>query len=264
MNQTFEIRRFSLLLKLHLHEHLKSYLLGTGVLFGVWLIVLLPNAAKISGFYESVYKNHGTLFGVLSTGAGAWFASESFRMVSTPVRGIPFLTLPASQLEKFLVALLMLLLFIPVFLGVFYTAEGICFSIINARLPQGSPRYELLDLLGPHMDPYMRYLALATLAFFLLGSIYFPKLPFVKTGVIAFCLFFLVTVGLNEFLIRQFFPGHELYGGTPFRDVHFIQNRRWYQLDLEGYPDLIVRTLLVLALPALVSIAYVRFKEKEL
>ncbi|MFD1143494.1 hypothetical protein ACFQ4C_20375 [Larkinella insperata] len=264
MNQTFAINRFGLLLKLHLYEHLKSYLLGIGVLFGVWLLMLLPSATKIDTFHESIYRNHAMLFSLIASGAGAWFASESFRVVSTPVRGIPFLTLPASQLEKFLVALLMLLLFVPVFLGVFYTAEGICFSIVNARLPQGSPRYELLNLLGPHMDPVMRYLTLVTLAFFLVGSIYFPKLPFVKTGVIAFTLFFLVTLVLNEFLLRHMLPGHEMYGGTPFQEARFIQNRRFYRIELDGNPDLIVKTILVLALPALLYIAYARFKEKEL
>ncbi|MGV3558209.1 hypothetical protein [Larkinella arboricola] len=264
MNQTFSINRLGLLLKLHLHEHLKSYLLGMGVLFGVWLLMLLPSATKVDIFHESIYRNHAMLFGFIFGGAGAWFASESFRMVSTPVRGIPFLTLPASQLEKFLVAFLMLLVFIPVFMGVFYTAEGICFSIINARLPQGSPRYELLNLLGPHIDPSMRYLTLITLAFFLVGSIYFPKLPFVKTGVIAFTLFFLVTIVLNEFLLRHLLPGHEMYSGTPFRDARFIQNRRFYRLELEGNPDLIIKTILMLAIPALLYIAYIRFKEKEL
>ncbi|GAB3270728.1 hypothetical protein GCM10027347_41600 [Larkinella harenae] len=264
MNQTFNFPRFLLLLKLHLHEHLNSYLLGIGVLFGVWLIAFMPSAAKITAFHESVYRNHGTMFGIIATGAGAWFASEAFRMVSTPVRGIPYLTLPASQLEKFLVAFSMLLLFIPVFLSIFYTAEGICFSIINARLPQGSPHYAFLNILGPYMDPVMRYIALITPYFFLVGSIYFSKLPFVKTGVIAFALLFLVLTFLNDWIIRQLIPGHEQYGSTPFRELSFLENRRWYRLELTGKTYLIVNTILLLAIPSLSYIAYIRFKEKEL
>ncbi|RCR68525.1 hypothetical protein [Larkinella punicea] len=264
MNQTFNFYRFGLVLKLHLSEHLKTYLLGAGVLFGIWSVLLLPTAAKITVFSESIYRNHTTLFGVIYCGAGAWFASELFRTVSTPVRGIPYLTLPASRLEKFLVVFVMMLLFIPVFIGVFYAAEGICFSIINARLPAVSPKYQLLNLAGPYMDIVMRYLTLITPSFFLVGSIYFTKVPFVKTAVIAFCILFSVMLLNSEILIHQFFPGHEQYGGTPFREVFFLQNRRWYHLELSGNSDLIVKTILLLAVPSLWYIAFTRFKEKEL
>lgn len=264
MNQTFSFHRFGLVLKLHLSEHLKSYLLGMGVLLGVWFVMLLPSAFKVTVFHESIYRNHSMLFGFIGCGAGAWFASEAFRSVGTPVRGIPYLALPASQLEKFLAAFLMLLLFVPAFLGIFYTVEGICFSIINDRLPQSSPRYQLLNLLGPHMDPFLRYLTLLTPSFFLVGSIYFAKLPFVKTSVIAFVLFFFTMLVINELLMRQLFPGHENYGGTLFQEVSFLENNRWYRLELKGTADQVVQTILLLAIPSLWYIAYVRFKEKEI
>ncbi|GAB3899387.1 hypothetical protein GCM10028803_20440 [Larkinella knui] len=264
MNQTFSLHRFGLVLKLHLSEHLKSYLLGTGVLAGVLLLLLSPDAARLSVFHESIYRKHGIFFGFIFCGAGAWFASEAFRVVSTPVRGIPHLALPASQLEKFLAVFLMVLLFVPVYLGVFYTIEGITFSIINARLPAGSPRYELLDITGEYLDSEMRYLTFLTPSFFLVGSIYFSKVPFVKTAVIAFVLFFITSLFLNEFIIRQLFPHREHYGNTLFQEVSFIENRRWYRLELSGQSRIIVNSILVLIIPFLWFIAYIRFKEKEL
>jgi hypothetical protein len=264
MNQTFNFHRFGLVLKLHLSEHLKSYLLGIGVLAGVWLLMLTPDTTRLSVFHESIYRKHGIFFGFIFCGAGAWFASEAFRMVSTPVRGIPFLTIPASQLEKYLAVFLMLLLFVPVFLGVFYTIEGITFSIINARLPVGSPLYELLDLTSEYMDPEMRYLTFITPSFFLIGSIYFSKVPFVKTAVIAFVLYFITALFLNEFIIRQLFPPREHYGQILFQEVSFIQNRRWYRVEMADQPQVIVNTLLVMIIPFLWFIAFVRFKEKEL
>lgn len=264
MNQTFSFSRFGLVLKLHLSEHLKSYLLGIGVLVGVWLMMLSPDAVRLSVFNESIYRKHGVLFGFIFCGAGAWFASEAFRMVSTPVRGIPYLALPASQLEKFLSVFLMLLLFIPVFLGVFYAIEGITFSIINNRIPAGSPRYELLDLTSKYLEKDMRYMAYIVPPFFLIGSIYFTKLPFVKTAVIAFLIFFVTALFLNDFIIRQLFPAREHYGSTLFQEVSFIENRRWYTVDLAGTPRLIINTVLILMVPAMWFIAYIRFKEKEL
>lgn len=263
MNQRFDLRRFGLVLQLHLSEHIRSYLLGIGVLLGVWIIMLAPSTARTTHFGENVYRFHGILFSFLFGGAGAWFASEAYRMVSTPIRGIPHLMLPASQLEKYLVGLLMLGLFVLVFISVFYTVEGICFAIINARLPLDEPRYALLNLAGPHIDFDIRYLSWLTPSFFLLGSIYFAKSAFVKTSVIAFLLYFVV-IFLNEWLILLLFPAREHYGPTPFSDVFFLQNGRRYDIELVGLPSLLTRAIALAATPILWFIAYVRFKEKQL
>jgi len=263
MNNTFDLRRFGLALQLHLSEHTRSYLMGIGVLFGVWIVMLAPSTARTTHFGENVYRFHGILFSFLFGGIGAWFASEMFRVLSTPIRGIPQLMLPASQLEKYLVGLLMLLLFALVFIGVFYTVEGICFSIINSRLPAAEPRYELLNLAGPHIDFDIRYLSWLTPSFFLLGSIYFAKGAFVKTSVIAFLLYFFVII-LNDVLIAQLFPAREHYRPTPFSDVFFQQNGRRYDVELAGLPKLIITSLSLAVAPVLWFIAYIRFKEKQL
>jgi hypothetical protein len=264
MNQTFDFRRFTLVLRLHLFEHFRTYLMGIGVLVGVWILMLAPSTARTAHYSEGVYRFHGILFSFIVGGAGAWFASELFRVVSTPLRGIPYLTLPASQLEKYLVGLLMLLLFAPVFIGVFYTVEGICFFIINSRLPPDEPHYQLLDLLGPHIPFDFRYLSWLTLPFFFLGSIYFTKVPFVKTSIIAFLIYFAI-IFLNEFIIIELFPAREHYGSTPFVEVFFLhQTGGRYNLELTGISKLSINAILLLVAPVLWFIAYVRFTEKEL
>ena len=263
MNQTFNFQRFTLLLRLHLSEYIRTYLMGVCILFSIWIIMLAPSTAKITHFSESLYRTHGVLFGFIFCGASAWFASESFRVVNTPMRGIPFLTLPASQLEKYLVAFLMILLFVLVFVAVFYTVEGVCFSIINARLPQIEPRYHLLDLSGPFAPIELRYCALFGAPLFFLGSIYFPKVAFIKTSIVAFLLLF-ATMFLDEFVVNQVFPGRDFYASTAFTEVHFKQNNIWYEIELMGVPKLIIRGSLLLMTLALWVTAYVRFKEKEL
>ncbi|GAA4459935.1 hypothetical protein GCM10023189_34290 [Nibrella saemangeumensis] len=263
MNQLFDLRRFGLLVQLHLSEHLKTYLMGIAVLFGIWIVMLAPSTARTAHFNESVYRLHGILFSFLFGGAGAWFASEAFRVVGTPVRGIPHLMLPASQLEKYLLGLLMLLLFVPVFLGVFYTVEAVCFAIINSRLPVAEPRYQLLNLAGDAIPFDLRYLSWAAPSLFLLGSIYFAKVPFVKTCIVAFLIYFFFLF-LNELLILQVFPVREHYGNTPFAEVFFLQSGRRYDLELTGLPRQVIYSVLLLMVPALWFTAYIRFKEKEL
>lgn len=251
------------MVRLHLSEYLKTYLMGIAVLFGIWIIMLAPSTVRTTHFNESVYRLHGILFSFIFGGAGAWFASEAFRVVSTPVRGIPYLMLPASQLEKYLLSLLMLLLFIPVFIGVFYTVESVCFAVMNSRLPLAEPRYQLLDLGGAYIPFDLRYLSWAAPSLFLLGSIYFPNLPVVKTSIVAFLLYFFI-IFLNEVFIRQVFPTREHYGSTPFAEVFFWQNERRYGLELTGVARQLIYATLLLLVPALWFTAYVRFKEKEL
>ncbi|GAA4397203.1 hypothetical protein GCM10023187_06290 [Nibrella viscosa] len=263
MNQNFDLRRFGLLVLLHLSEHLKTYLMGIAVLFGVWIVMLAPSTARATHFTEGLYRYHGIVFSFLFGGGGAWFASEAFRTVSTPVRGIPHLMLPASHLEKYLLGFLMLLLFVPVFIGVFYTVEGICFAIINSRLPVAEPHYQLLNLAGPAIPFDLRYLSWSAPSLFLLGSIYFAKVPFVKTSVVAFLIYFFL-VFLNEFLILEVFPTREHYGTTPFAEVYFLQSGRRYDLELTGLSRQLIYAVLLLTVPALWFTAYIRFKEKEL
>ena len=263
MQSSFNLRRFGLVLQLHLSEHIRSYLLGVGVLFGVWIVLLAPSTARTTHFGESIYRFHGIMASFLFGGAGAWFASETFRVVSSPLRGIPHLMLPASPLEKYLVGLLMLLGFALVFVGVFYAVEGICFALINARLPAAEPRYGLLNLMGPHVPFDVRYLAWLTPSFFLLGSIYFPKGAFIKTSALAFLLYFAVTF-LNEWLILELFPAREHYGSTPFSDLYFQQQGRRYELELVGAPKWLVHAILLTLAPVFWFTAYVRFTEKQL
>ncbi|WP_338871920.1 hypothetical protein WBJ53_26650 [Spirosoma sp. SC4-14] len=263
MNQIFSLHRFGLLLKLHLSEHLRTYLMGISLLFGIWIVLMAPTAIKTTHFHESLYRAHGVFFGAVFCGAGAWFASEAFRVVSTPTRGIPYLTLPASQLEKFLVAGLMIAAFMLIATAVFYTVEGTFFSFINSRLPQGEPSYKLLDLSNPAVPPEFSLAILLGLPFFFLGSIYFDKVPFVKTGVIAFLILF-VSVFLNEILVGQLFPKRNYYGSSLFREVHFVQNNTWYEIELTDLPKLAVNGILLLIALGLWYTAYIRFKEKEI
>lgn len=262
MNQTFSFHRFGLLLKLHLSEHLRTYLMGISLLFGIWIILLAPTTIKTTHYHESLYRIHAGFFGAVFCGAGAWFASEAFRVVGTPTRGIPYLMLPASQLEKFLVASLMIVAFTLVATVVFYTVEGAFFSLLNARLPQGEPHYKLLDLSSPTFPPELFLGALLGLPLFFLGSIYFDKVPFVKTAVIAFLILF-VGIFLNEFVVSRLFPERDYYGSSLFREVHFQQNGIWYELELTDLPKLLVNAALLLIALGLWFTAYIRFKEKE-
>jgi len=262
MNETFHFRRFTLLVSIHLREHRKSYLLGVSALVGLWVLILALPTVRTIHYHESMYRFHGILFSCLLGITGSWFASEVFRMLGTPLRGIPYLMLPASQLEKFGVGLLMHLLFMLLFTAIFYGLEALSFAIINNRLPADEPRYTLLNLFGDAVPVDLRYLALVMPCLFLLGSLYFPTVPFVKTSLVALLLYFLVVL-TNDLLLEQLLPYAYGFRSVPFKELIVEQSGRHYYVALTGVPKLLINSVLVLVGPALWLIAYLRLKEKE-
>lgn len=173
-NQHFNLTRFGRLARKHAAENLRAYALGAAVLLGGMLLVL--------GFLT--YLQHrpldvagqANLFTFLLLSAGSFFASLAFGQFGEGRQAALALTLPASQVEKYLLAwLISLPVFVVVFIADFYLADWLVMHTIS---PQPGP---LLPLLTGQAVPSLRLL-LAVNGLALLGSIYFPRLAFVKTA----------------------------------------------------------------------------------
>jgi hypothetical protein len=111
MSQYVNLTRFGRLARKHLGEYATSYLLGAAVLLG-GLLVLLGFLTYIQHrpMNESM---QAILFMLCLLGAGSLFASTVFAQFGAGRQAALALTLPASQLEKFLLAWLISL---PLFL----------------------------------------------------------------------------------------------------------------------------------------------------
>ncbi|WP_128546916.1 hypothetical protein [Larkinella soli] len=266
MNQTFSFRRFGLLFRLYLSEHLRTYLMGLGVLTGVWLF-MLSQMLNLERFYPSIYAGHTQSLILVFSAASTWYTSELFKVVQNPVRGIPYLALPASMFEKYLVPLTMMFLFIPVFLADFYLIEGFYVSIVNGKLPAGSQKYTVLDFNHPEVRWFHipMFIALLAQSFFFVGSIYFPKVPFVKTGIAALLLF-LVGYYFNRALLSWQLPSTAVMRNPfPFLGFSFqTPDEKGYYLELTDTGKEAVRIFWYLMFPALWFITYVRFREKQI
>ena len=271
MNQTFDLRRFGLLLKLHLSEHLRTYLMGMVVLLGALaLLFLMINTLRLANYYVYIYGLHSQVFVFAFAVSGCWFASESFKSLQNPVHGIPYLMIPASTLEKFLVTLVLILLFIPVYTAIFYLVEGFFFAVVNANLPANSEHYSLMNPYQPEVRNayFPLFLALLAYSFFFLGALYFAKAPFVKTGLVAFLLCVAIIL-IHQNVLTWLLPERSIIGGgIPF--VRFVintgqtTNHQFYDVRLQGVAYQAVMLFWYFMLPALCAITYVRFREKQL
>jgi len=206
MSQYVNLTRFGRLVRKHLAEHAMSYLLSAAVLLG-GLLVLLGFLTYIQHrpLNESL---QAVLFMLCLLGAGSLFASTIFAQFGAGRQAALALTLPASQLEKYLLAwLLSLPVFLVVFVADFYLADWLVMHLVS---PAPGP---LLPLLSGHEVPGLRlFLALHGLALF--GSIFFPRLAFVKTAFLVLAV--AVLVGVVNFQLLNGWLGGNLGMAIPF------------------------------------------------
>jgi hypothetical protein len=182
MNQTFDIHRFTLMLKLDLAEKGRNMLLLATMLIVAILLMLLPitMSKEWSGFREALHII--ALFCVLLFGS-TFYTSYAFTQYSSPSTGIAALLVPASKLEKFLSSLLINLVFIIPFLLFFIKLHHVTIDIANAKLPVGGMKYNFLPA---EVFTYFNYCYFILHSVVFLGSIYFTKASYIKTAVFAF------------------------------------------------------------------------------
>lgn len=257
-NQTFSFARFGRLFSRHTAEHLPAYLMTAAVGAGGMLVVL--------GFLTYVQGSAPTmggqsvLFTLFLLGGCAIFTSTVFAQFGDKRQASVALTLPASHLEKFLVAWMYSLpVFLLVFIPLFYLADA---AAVYAGLAPGQTP-ELLDLVAARRD-FAGTLGLLTAlhAAWLWGSIRFEKKHFVKTSFAV--LLVLGGLSLVNFQVLKRLVGIDLLPAVPFTKLRFMEGPQFYSVDLPASQAAWL-ALVPLALAVLLwAAAYLRLTEKQL
>jgi hypothetical protein len=273
MNQLFSFKRFSLLISKHWADNKKRYLLsviGFALLLIVWFIFTLlvdPHSPmekeiQILTFFFSLF------------GLGAFYASQYFRDLGSRSKGINFLLVPASALEKILCSILFtVVIFFSVFTAVFYLVDVLMIAISNQVLTSHEParqqgvinifRASMLPL--DEMSTFNVLLIFFTVqSIFLLGSVYFPKYSFIKTVISGFVVFFLVFC-LIYVLYEHLMPRGGYVGGslTSYRVSRYGSGVD-HLVQIPGWIDDMVYFILMYAIaPFLWVVSYYRLKEKQ-
>lgn len=250
MNQFFNLTRFGRLLRKHTTEHLPTYALGAAVLTG-GILVVLGFLAYIQGGLS--HGQQGILFTLLLLAAGSFFTSLVLAQFGAGSRAALALTLPASHLEKYLVAWLFSLpVFLGVFVAAFYLADWLVIGL--SREPDTVVRlFESKEIRGVLTS----FLVLHGVA--LWGSIFFARQQFLKTAFSAALA--AIVLAVVNFQIIKAMLGKAVQMGLPFGTVS-LQNDAPLTLPASQEQWL---GLLPLALAALLWLAaYARLTEKQL
>jgi len=258
MNNTFNLNRFMLLFKKHSIEHAKTYLLSVIVLMGLIFIVLGFNSYTNRGLLDRNAQQLTFMFIML--GGGSIFTSMGFIELGDKKKAIPFLTLPASHFEKYLVSWLYgYVIFQLMFIAAFYVVD---IAVIHLGTQPTDERNQLLNIFSSDERFSMVFLFYAFLnGLALWGAVFYEKMHFIKTAVVFFvCL--TVMIALNNHLLHLF-VGQELEGKVPFQGAGINDHVHFWQI----YPDKSITQIgpyiIVLMAGLLWTSAYFRLKEKE-
>jgi len=263
MNNTFDAKRFGRLVKKTLLERPMQTLGLIGLL--LILSLILYSVIKTFGGFGPA-QNITFIWGL--AGGGCFLASFVFGYFSSNASGSSFLTLPASNFEKWLCGVLIAGVFYPViFLLFFRLVDSSFVGIYHHGLDPAAPFYKQLyqsvyifdfnGFVACKVYPMAGFLTGAMLV----GSLYFNKVAFIKTA-IGMSIVVLGVMGINWLMATLLF-GH-INNASVFNSVTIPAGKEEGSIELpRGFVD-IINDSIWYVLPAMLwLLAFTRLREKE-
>lgn len=239
MTQSFDAGRWWLLVAKHWAENLKKYSLALIAITGLlvfWYVLLLLTDNRHS-------MDTGTQIGTYYTGlflAGCLYGSILFSDLGSKTKGLNYLAVPASHLEKLLCSLFyVVIVFFTVYTALFYTVDVLMVKISNAvehsrwlKYHETWRLYEPQNVTNVFYEKgysnkenvlyYLLLLFFVLQSAFVLGSVYFPKFSFIKT-VISLLLIGLVIAFIIAKVLLPILPPGSFYKGIDSYHVYTMQ-----------------------------------------
>lgn len=263
MNDTFNIKRFSWLLKKTLLERpLQMFgLIGLTVLISLLMYAICKTLA---GFEEA--QNLSFIFGLV--GGGSFLASFVFNYFSSNSAGSSYLTLPASHFEKWLCGILIIGIFFTIlFLVIYRVIDSTFVSLFHNSLDPQDPyykeKYESVHILPLNgfvaSKAYMMYLN--SIGAMLVGSLYFNKSGYIKTALIV-CVLYIGGHFLNYLIANLVFDSIDK--ALPYYCVFIPVGKDFGKVLLPDYASEAVDICILFVVPTIFYLAaFIRLQEKE-
>ncbi len=180
-SNVFHAPRFGAYFKKHIVDNLRLYLMSLVVLVGLLIAIGLMSVFT-TGRTEIIDANFVfPFYAILLFGAGLIFTGFSFIQLGDKPKGIDYLLLPASHLEKFLTTLLITTVG---FLLVYHIAFSVAIFIGAGIASITRGKYTMNGYFPDDLKNYMTLLYhwwFMAQAIILLGSAYFPRYSIIKT-----------------------------------------------------------------------------------
>ena len=261
MSATFSFSRLGKLIAKQFYENSRLYLISTLALLGLlslaftfWITVAGPN-------YQEEETYFIFLFGLFL--AGAIFASMSFNMLGRKDKGIYWLGIPATHLEKLVCTILFsVVLFFIVYCLCFYLVKSIALTYLDSRV--GAIYTEMNgsnDGFGS-VFKYFLYAYFAVQSLYLLGSVYFSRYSFIVTTVVGALVMFLFVYYITQ--IDRFMEPDSWELFTVKRADANVQDSYFLYSVSPTVVDIIKYAVQFLWVPVFWVATWYRLKEKEI
>jgi hypothetical protein len=263
MNDLFSAKRFVWFFKKTIAERPLQTAGAVGVLLVLSFITYVV-AKKFMDFAPA--QNLTFMWGL--TGGGFFLSSFVFGYFGSNASGSSYLTLPVSFFEKWLCAILIAGILYPFIFLLFYHLMDAAFvaafhrgldpnSIFYKREYESVYTFNLTGLLARKV--YSLFLLLA--GCMLTGSLYFNKIPFIKTG-IAICAAIFIIFGTNWLLAIALF--NNVAGVGPYDHVEIFVGKDTAALILPARVERFFYIGVEYAMPGVLwFLPLLRLREKE-
>jgi len=254
MNKTFNAKRFGRLFIKHSTEHYKNYsmslfaMIGVMLLGGSFMVYMMEMRLDIA--------DQSAMFVMILLLAGTIFTSTVFADLGDKKKAIPWLLLPASHFEKFLVVwIYSFVVFMIIYTLSFYL---VALFVLNIRTLEGG-QPEMFNI-SHALQIYLVYALLHGVAIF--GAIYFEKLHFIKTAFVFFISLGILIL-INKMLLGIML-GRNVEAAAPFSNIRFIENGQMNDITISYQQHGFNMNYLVTGLAVIFWVAaYWRLKEKQ-
>lgn len=275
MNSYFDLNRWLLYISKHWNENKKKYLFSLAAIGGLlvlWFSFLMivnrrhpmQEGMQVPAYYVGLFLT------------GCLYASMIFQELGDNPKGISYLLLPASLLEKLLAAILFgVVLYFICYTAIFYFVDFIMVKASNGivsniyekeHLGRFTPQEVANVFVSPKVNGDNFYILILLVYFtvqsiFLLGSIYFSKYSYIKTLVWGLIVF-LALVFFQHKIIESFMPHGGFFNATVYRV--WAGEGKEYSISIPEWIGIAGVFLIKYSLPPLLWIvSYFRLKEKE-
>ncbi|MFT4019270.1 MAG: hypothetical protein QM668_20065 [Agriterribacter sp.] len=260
MQNSFSFSRLWLLIKKQWFDNAKLYTLSLLAMAGL-LTIILTFWASVNGNGRFDEEDTYGIFITLFFASGLIFASITFSALSDKAKGIYWLSIPATPLEKLLCGFFYsFIVFTAVYVAIFFIIQKIIFFFILLD-PGNAVRYVSTKNLKEAI-PIILYFFIALQALFMLGSVYFERFAFIKTLLAIFTIG-LIFVFFAQFLSNTVFPAHMGVNDFSSFKVYDGNEAKVYKLP-SWIRQVAVPAMKYIWCPVLLTAAYFRIKEKEI
>lgn len=263
MKDSFNFNRISKLIKIHLTDNWKMYASSFGLL--VIIIALVVSMQKNTNTF--LYFIIPELYSISLIGAICFFTGSIFNSWTNESRSIFYINTPATNIEKYVSKLILIVLFIPLFTFLYYLTV---YVVGNMFVKTTFSLYQMYDLsFSQQIISNSRYLTVLYSLFllqpiFLLGALYFKKYQAVFT-----CIFLIAI-----FIVLYVVPGFFIYADSKYvitnikLDEIIVYFKKGTNIPVQiGFKSAIaiINTIMFLFAGLLLYVAaYFKLKEKEI